>query len=94
MKPEHKPEYTINRTEGFIKKNQELRAVYSRMAELISAIDWALERKPHTFTQIINDYYLLKTGQLSNPDFPQLKILYYINENEKIVVLIDIEDDV
>jgi hypothetical protein len=93
MKPEHKPQYQINRTEEFIKKSQELRSRYNRVTDLINAIDWVLTRKPHFFTNLIGEYYLLVTDQLSNPDFPKVKVFYRIIEETNIVVLIDIEED-
>ena len=93
MKPEHKPQYTINRTEEFIRKSQEIKKSYKRVTDLINAIDWALERKPHIFTQVSGEFYLLKTSELSNPDFPLLKILYRVIQEKNIVVLIDIEEE-
>jgi len=90
----HKPQFSIQRTEEFIQKCNELSKVYGRMVDLINAIDWALERMPHLYTQITTDYYLLKTGQLSNPNFPKLKIMYKIIASENKVILIDIDDEV
>jgi hypothetical protein len=62
------------------------------VTDLIQAIDWALMRKPHYFTQVSGDFYLLKTDQLDNPDFPQIKVLYKINEADNTVILLDIDD--
>ena len=93
MKREHKPQYTIKRTEEFIRKSQEIRTIYKRFTEMINAIDWALQRRPHFFTNVSGEFYLLKTKELSNPDFPKLKILYRIVESESLVVLMDIEDE-
>jgi hypothetical protein len=93
MKAEHKPQYTIIRTEEFIQKAHELGKVYNRFTDLIKAIDWALERTPHMFVKLTNDFYLLKTAQLSNPNFPKLNILYRIVQAANNVILIDIDDD-
>ena len=93
MKPHHKPKYTINRTESFIRQSQQIRKRHERFGELLNAIDWALQRKPHFFSNVSGNYYLLKTKELANPDFPKLKVLYHIVEEDWIVVLINIEDD-
>jgi hypothetical protein len=92
MKPTHKPKYQIKRTEQFIRKCQDLKKSYSRVQELIQSIDWHLSRKPHYFSNISGDYYVLKTGLLSNPQFPQLSVLYLINEEEDSIMLIDINE--
>jgi hypothetical protein len=65
---------------------------YGRLLHLLQAIDWALARRPHHFSNVTGEYYLLKTGELSNPAFPQLKIVYRISEEENTVVLLDIDD--
>ena len=92
MKQELPARYTIRRTEDFIKKSHELGKRFSRVKELIKAIDWALERRPHYFTNISSDYYLWVTTELSNDDFPEVKILYKIVEDDFEVVLLDIEE--
>jgi len=92
MKHHHKPQYLINKTEKFIRKSQELKGRYNRVFELLQSIDWHLERKPHHFNNVAGDYYLLKTGQLSNPEFPQVNVVYMINEEHSTVILLDIEN--
>lgn len=63
------------------------------MTELNQVIDWTLARKPHIFNQIIGEFYFLKTEELANPQFPDVKILYRIIEQDFKVVLIDIEEN-
>jgi hypothetical protein len=92
--PNHKPQFSINRTEEFVQKCHELSKVYGRLTDLINSVDWALARKPHTFNKISGDYYLLKTSMLSNPEFPKLIIVYRILEADNKVVLLDIDDEV
>ncbi len=84
------PRYQINKTEKFIQKSQELRKRYNRVTELLQSVDWHLARMPHRFQQMSGDYYLLKTGHLQNPEFPQVTIVYLIY-NESITLL-DIDD--
>jgi len=90
--PGYKPSYQIKRTEEFIQKSNELRKQYKRTPELITAIDWALCRKPHYFQNISGDFYLWVTEELSNEEFPTVKILYKILEEDQIVILLDIEE--
>jgi hypothetical protein len=92
MKPEHKPQYSIVRTEEFIAQTQELKKRYQRMPDLIRAIDWALERKPHWFSPASGKYYLWKTEELSNHAFPEVKVLYKIDEENMKVILMSIDD--
>lgn len=92
MKHKHKPQYTINRTEAFIRQSQEIRKDYERFQQLLDAVDWALQRKPHSFSNVSGNFYLLKTKELPNPEFTQFKVLYNILEEEKIVVLINIDE--
>jgi hypothetical protein len=92
-KPEPPPTYSIIRTEYFIFKSNELRKKYPTLTELNRTIDWALARKPHFFNQFIGEFYFLITEELSNPQFPDVKILYRIIEQDYKVVLIDIEEN-
>jgi len=41
----HKPQFTIQRTEEFVQKCNELSKVYGRMVDLINAIDWGIRKK-------------------------------------------------
>jgi hypothetical protein len=62
MKPEHKPQYYVVKTEHFITRTQDLQKRYGRLLHLLQAIDWALARRPHHFSNVTGEYYLLKTG--------------------------------
>jgi hypothetical protein len=90
---ERKPIYRIQRTEIVIKKTHELSLRYPRIPEFIKAIDWALSRRPHHFTHISSDYYLWVTAELSSDEFPDVKILYKIDEESNIVIILDIDEN-
>lgn len=90
--PNYKPSYQIQRTEVFIKRFNSLLKIYPRVGELLEAIDWALCRKPHSFSQISGNYYLWVTDELSSEEIPAVKIVYIIQEEENIVVLLEIEE--
>jgi hypothetical protein len=92
MGRQYKQLYKIKRTKEFIRKTSELRKIYRRMPDLIKAIDWALARKPHAFTKLTSDFYLWKTVELENNEFPIVNILYRIVEEAYEVILIDIDD--
>lgn len=85
--------YQIIREPEFESKMLEIAVGYPRLNELEDAIDWALARKPHEFTQIMNEYYLWITEGYTNNEFPPLRILYRIDDTEKKVYLIDVEID-
>jgi hypothetical protein len=92
MKQEHKPQYKVIKTEEFIKNLNDLSVRYGRMTELANAIEWALARKPHHFNNLANDFYFWITEELMNHDFPVVKILYRIIENDSSVILLTIEE--
>lgn len=81
--------FTIVREPDFDEKIMEIARTYKRAAELDEAIDWALSRHPHRFSELTAEYYLWVTEELVNPDFPQLRILYRIVE--RTVFLIDVQ---
>jgi hypothetical protein len=83
--------YKIIREPDFDRKILEIAGNFKRLKELDDAIDWALARKPHYFNEITNEFYYWVTEQLTNDQFPQLKILYRIVDSEKTVYLIDVE---
>jgi hypothetical protein len=83
--------YTIVREKSFQEKMEVFIADYERLAEVDSALDWALARQPHSFTQLINDTYFLVTEDLGEFGIPSLKILYLIEPAEKRVLLIDVD---
>jgi len=88
----HRRQYQIRKTEKYIAESQKLHKSFNRVTDLLKAIDWALERKPHSFTLVSGDYYMLVTGQLSNEEFPEVRVLYLINEDELFVMLINISE--
>ena len=90
MKP-HKPSYTVTKTEDFIKKCQVIRKEFDRFNDLIDAVVWALERKPHFYSQVSGDYYVLVSDALADSSFPSVKILYKIFPDEYRVTLLEIE---
>lgn len=92
MMPTPPPRYKIHKTEKFIQNSQALRARYSRVTELLQSVDWHLMRMPHRFTQLAGGYYLLRSGQLENPAFPRVNILYMINYEDESVTILEIED--
>ena len=58
------------------------------MAELDTAIDWALQRKPTHFLMIPEtNYYLWVTDKLIVVDIPQLRILFSIDETNNTIHL-------
>lgn len=63
---------------------------FPRIRELWDAIQWALERKPHNFSPVTDDYYLLNTEQLETLSSPEVRVLYFINQEDYKVILIDI----
>jgi hypothetical protein len=83
--------YTIIREKSFDEKIEALRLDFRRLAEFESALDWALARRPHSFTQLFNDVYFLVTEDLGEFGVPSLRILYLINSYERTVLLIDVD---
>lgn len=92
MARERKPSYTVSTTAEFNVRFQELSKRYVRMPQLLDAILWTLERIPHKFTQFMNDLYVLPTGKLDNPEFPEVRVLYRVIESESRVIIMDIDD--
>ncbi len=84
--------FTVIREKEFDSQLEEICTRYQRMSELDHAIDWALSRKPHSFRHISGDYYLWVTEKLISDDFPKVKILYKVDDVNRTVVLISIED--
>lgn len=82
--------YAIVREHQFDESHTAIAGSYERMDEMDSAIDWALARNPQYFTNIIDDYYLWKSDKIDG--FPACRIVYHVDEVEKRVTLIDIEE--
>jgi len=91
MKREHKPHYKVTKTEECLQNLHELSKNYGRATELVNAIEWALARKPHQFNHLANDFYFWITDEL-NIQFPVVKIVYRINEEEHTVIVLTIEE--
>ena len=87
-----RPRYQVEKTENVIVRIQELKKIYSRVDEFVKSVEWHLMRHPHRFSTAAGDYFLLKTGQLENQDFPALRILYLINSEDWKVTIISISD--
>lgn len=83
--------FSIIRETSFQIKIEVLIKDFARLAEFESALDWALARKPHSFTQVFGDTYILVTEDLGEFNIPSLRILYLIDEAERKVILIDID---
>lgn len=83
--------YTIVRETSFEVKMEALVNDYKRLSELECALDWALARKPHSFTQLHSDVYFIVTEDLGEFEIPSLRILYLIDESRRTVLLIDVE---
>jgi hypothetical protein len=83
--------YSIVRERSFQDKFESFIKDYQRLAEVESAIDWALARRPHSFTQIATDTYFLVTEDLGEFGIPSLQILYMIDSSERRVLLIDVD---
>jgi hypothetical protein len=83
--------YTIIREKSFDEKIEVLKLDFKRLAEFESALDWALARRPHGFTQLFNDVYFLVTEDLGEFGIPSLRILYLIDSHERTVLLIDLD---
>lgn len=92
MKHELQPRYQIKRTEQFIKETQQLNKNYPRVLDLFKAVDWNLQRGPHEYSNLITNYYLWTTDELSSEEFPVLKIFYMIDDENDTVTLIDVEE--
>jgi hypothetical protein len=83
--------YTIVRETSFQVKMEAFIVDYKRLAEFESALDWALARKPHGFTQYFSDVYFIVTEDLGEFGIPSLRILYLIDAPNRKVILIDVD---
>jgi hypothetical protein len=83
--------YTIIRETSFQEKMEAFVQNYKRLAEFETALDWALARKPHGFTQYFSDVYFLVTEDLGEFGIPSLRILYLIDSVHRKVLLIDVD---
>jgi hypothetical protein len=83
--------FSIIREKSFQEKFELLVGDHQRLLEVESAIDWALARRPHSFTQIFTDTYLLVTEDLGEFGIPPLRILYMVDNTERKVLLVDVD---
>jgi hypothetical protein len=83
--------YTIVRETSFETKMQEFTENFSRLAELETALDWALARNPHSFNQLFNDIYFIVTEDLGEFGIPPLRVLYLIDSENRKVILLDVD---
>ena len=83
--------YTIIREKSFDEQLEIIARKYPRMAELDSAIDWALSRGPTEIPNVVRisyDYYLWVTDEFYIHDIPMIRILYRVdNENQTVYLL-------
>jgi len=83
--------YMIIRERSFQEKMEALKVDFKRLAELESALDWALGRKPHSFNHLFSDTYFIVTEDLGEFGIPSLRILYMIDNSARTVILIDVD---
>jgi len=67
-------------------------ANYSRLDELDSAIDWYLCRNPEAEHHLGGSFYIWKTKDSLGPEFPALRIFYFVDSENERVILIEVEE--
>ena len=94
------PPYTIIRLESFIQKSVRLTESYPTLIEFNKFVNWHVQRSPQTFNrEVPSDYFFsISSKDLYTPDlllearrvtdFPNVKVIYHINEDKKEVTLI------
>ena len=94
------PPYTIIRLESFIQKSVRLTQAYPTLIEFNKFINWSLQKDPRIFNQEDNEgcFFSLSSLDLHTPDlllearrvtnFPNVKVIYHVNESKKEVTLI------
>lgn len=81
--------YSIQRELEFDKDCEAFAHNYERLAELDEAIDWVLMRNPTRFVQY-DGYYIWRSEKVTN--FPAFFIIYQVDEVNRIVNLVGIEE--
>ena len=92
MPKKHKKAYEVVKTEEFIQQFHDIRKRYPKSTDLINAIVWALERHPHKFENITQDYYHWITDELANAEYPTVKVLYKIIDQDSKVIMMAVEE--
>jgi hypothetical protein len=83
--------YQVLKTEEYIQQFNEIYTRFPKSIELDNAIIWALERYPRGFENLSQTFYHWITDELASPDYPVVKIVFRLNENQSKVVLLSIE---
>ena len=87
--------YSIVREISFDEQLKIISRRYPRMAELDSAIDWALSRRPTQIPNIVRisyDYYLWVTDEFYIHEIPMVRILYRVENETSTVYLLAIAE--
>lgn len=87
--------YSIVREQSFDEQLELISRQYSRMAELDSAIDWALSRQPTRIPNVVRisyDYYLWVTDEFYAHDVPMVRILYRVDQEHQTIYLLAIAE--
>lgn len=79
--------YTVILDEICEQELNEIKQNFQRLDELKDAIKWFLSKEPRSCFSLDDGHYLWKTGRLIDGLFPQLNILFVINEPEKKVFI-------
>jgi len=92
--------FTIIRTEEFIRASSSLIEAYPTLIEFNKFLNWHLQKDPYRFERDTGDYYTLSSSDLQTPDlllaakrvtlFPNVKVLYRIDQEQRSVTLMSI----
>ncbi len=83
--------WAIVREKSFDNKVQQYCHSFERMHDFDLAIDEALSRKPKEFHHLYDHHYLWVTEKIIK-GLPEFKIYYQIDEENRKVLLIEIEE--
>ena len=86
------PAYEVIKTEEYIQQFNEIYKRLPRTKELSDAITWALQRYPHSFDNLVPNFYHWITEELASEEYPVVKLLFRIDEEEKRVILLSVEE--
>jgi len=86
--------YDVTQIEDFAKQIAALKTKYERIDELYQAIVWYLEKNPTSdeFERLDGNDFLWRTGRLIDDLFPQLLILFRVNEQKNEVILLALRE--
>ncbi len=92
--------FIINRTEDYIVASGSLTETYPTIIDFNKFLNWHLQKNPHYFKHESGDYYSLSSSDLQTPNlllaakrvthFPNVKVLYHIDDEQKSVTLMSI----